>query len=83
MVKYVAGLLFNDNATKVALILKNHGPAALVGKWNAVGGKRTTMSAGQLESPAAAMWREFLEETGTDVQKWEPFLIFAREGKQS
>jgi hypothetical protein len=26
--------------TGVALILRNHGPGAIVGKWNAIGGKR-------------------------------------------
>jgi 8-oxo-dGTP pyrophosphatase MutT (NUDIX family) len=80
MIKYVAGLLFEEERNRVALILKNRGPAAVVGKWNAIGGKRTTMSAGQLESPAAAMWREFLEEAGVDVQSWEPFLILRAKG---
>lgn len=78
--KYVAGLLFDEDRTKVALILKNHGPAAVVGKWNAIGGKRSTMSAGQLESPAAAMYREFSEEAGVDIQAWEPFLILRSKG---
>jgi 8-oxo-dGTP pyrophosphatase MutT (NUDIX family) len=80
MVEYVAGLLFDEDRNRVALILKNHGPAAVVGKWNAIGGKRTTMSAGQPESPSAAMWREFLEEAGVDVQSWQPFLILRAKG---
>jgi ADP-ribose pyrophosphatase YjhB (NUDIX family) len=82
MAKYVAGFLFDEDRNRVALILKNHGPAAVVDKWNAIGGKRTTMSAGQLESPAAAMWREFLEEAGVDVQGWQPFLILRAKGEK-
>jgi 8-oxo-dGTP pyrophosphatase MutT (NUDIX family) len=80
MVKYVAGLLFDEDRNRVALILKNHGPAAVVGHWNAIGGKRSTASAGQLESSAAAMWREFIEEAGVDIQSWEPFLILRAKG---
>jgi 8-oxo-dGTP pyrophosphatase MutT (NUDIX family) len=80
MVKYVAGLLFDDERNKVALILKNHGPDAVVGKWHAIGGKRSTMSAGQTESADAAMWREFLEEAGVDVPSWRPFLILRAKG---
>jgi 8-oxo-dGTP pyrophosphatase MutT (NUDIX family) len=81
MIKYVAGLLFDEDRNKVALILKNHGPAAVVGKWNGIGGKRSTMSAGQTESAPAAMWREFFEEAGVDVQNWEPFLILRARGE--
>ena len=80
MVKYVAGFLFDEDRKRVALILKNHGPASVVDKWNAIGGKRTTMSAGKWEDPAAAMRREFLEEAGVDVQSWQPFLILRAKG---
>ncbi len=80
--KYVAGFLFDENRERVALILKKRGPSAVVGKWNAIGGKRTTMSAGQLESAASAMWREFLEETGVSVETWEPFLILRARGEE-
>lgn len=80
MTKYVAGLLFDDDCSKVALILKNHGPSAVIGKWNGIGGKRGTGSAGQLESSSSAMFREFLEEAGVSVQKWEPFLILRAKG---
>lgn len=82
MIKYVAGLLFDEDRNHVALILKDHGPAAVVGKWNAIGGKRSTASAGQLESSAAAMWREFIEEAGVDIQNWEPFLILRAKGNE-
>ena len=81
MIKYVAGLLFDEDRNKVALILKNHGPAAVLGKWNGIGGKRSTGSARQLESASAAMWREFLEEAGVDIQSWEPFLILRARGE--
>lgn len=82
MVKYVAGFLFDEDRNRVALILKNHGPASVVGKWNAIGGKRSTASAGQLESAPAAMWREFIEEAGVDIQNWRPFLILRAKGKK-
>ncbi len=80
MIKYVAGFLFDEDRNHVALILKNRGPAVLVGKWNAIGGKRTTMSAGQTDSSPAAMWREFMEEAGVDIHNWEPFLILRAKG---
>ncbi|MCE5309665.1 MAG: NUDIX domain-containing protein [Acidobacteriales bacterium] len=74
MTKYVAGFLFSDDRQRVALIHKNHGPAVLVGKWNAIGGKRNLGAPGLPdESADAAMWREFLEETGVGVA-WTPFL---------
>ena len=72
--KYVAGLLFSTEGERVALIHKDHGPAAVVGRWNAIGGKCSTGSAGQPESPDSAIWREFLEEAGVDVS-WTLFLI--------
>jgi 8-oxo-dGTP pyrophosphatase MutT (NUDIX family) len=77
MTKYVAGLLFDSDRQKVALILKDHGPAVLLGHWTAIGGKRIDNHDLGLpdESSAAAMWREFQEETGVDIQNWEPFLI--------
>jgi len=80
--KYVAGLLFDDNREQVALILKNHGPAAVVGHWNAIGGKRVNNQDLGLpdESPTAAMWREFAEEAGVYVENWEPFLILRAKG---
>lgn len=76
MTKYVAGLLFNDDGSKVALIHKNHGPAAVVGRWNAIGGKRVNNSDLKLpdESADAAMSREFIEEAGVCC-KWTRFLI--------
>jgi ADP-ribose pyrophosphatase YjhB (NUDIX family) len=77
MIKYVAGFLFDDTRQKVALILKNHGPAAIVGKWNAIGGKRVDNSDLGVpdESATQAMWREFKEEAGVYVENWELFLI--------
>ena len=82
MIKYVAGFLFDEERTKVALVLKNHGPAAIVGKWNAIGGKRidsTDLSLG-FESGTAAMYREFLEETGVEVRDCTLFLRLRGEG---
>jgi 8-oxo-dGTP pyrophosphatase MutT (NUDIX family) len=74
-VKYVAGFLFNDERSSVALIHKTHGPACMVGKWNAIGGKRKRGEPGLPdESSYAAMWREFQEEAGVAVKGWTPFL---------
>ena len=68
-VKYVAGFLFNEERSAVALIHKTKGPSCIVGKWNAIGGKRETD-----ESSDADMWREFQEEAGVAVKGWVPFL---------
>jgi 8-oxo-dGTP pyrophosphatase MutT (NUDIX family) len=75
MENYVAGFLFNDERSTVALIHKTHGPASMVGKWNAVGGKIKRGGPGlPYESSDAAMWREFQEEAGVAVRGWTPFL---------
>lgn len=68
MIKYVAGLLFSNSGNRVVLIHKNRGPAIVVGRWNAVGGK---VEPG--ESDEAAMRREFAEEAGV-VVAWTRFL---------
>ena len=81
-IKYVAGFLFDEDRAKVALVLKNHGPAAIVGKWNAIGGKRidnTDLGLG-FEGGPAAMYREFLEETGVEVRDWALFLRLKGDG---
>jgi 8-oxo-dGTP pyrophosphatase MutT (NUDIX family) len=81
-VKYVAGFLFNDERSSVALIHKTHGPACMVGKWNAIGGKRKRGEPGLPdESSYAAMWREFQEEAGVPVS-WTPFLKLKGQGWQ-
>ena len=56
--KYVAGFCFDTECDNVALVLKNR-PKWQKGKWNAIGGKIE-----ENETPAKAMSREFLEETG-------------------
>ena len=79
-VKYVAGFLFNDDASAVALIHKTHGPDCMIGKWNAIGGKVKRGAPGMPdESSAAAMWREFQEEAGADV-RWTLFLTLKGQG---
>jgi 8-oxo-dGTP pyrophosphatase MutT (NUDIX family) len=72
---YVAGLLFDCEAEKVALIHKNRGPASLVGRWNAIGGKQDP---GEL--PILAMYREFLEEAGVYYPNWNLFLLLQGPG---
>jgi 8-oxo-dGTP pyrophosphatase MutT (NUDIX family) len=72
MMEYVAGFLFSSDGEKVAFIHKECGPDAVVGRWNAIGGKILT---GQDEKADVAMRREFLEETGTDVVAWTIFLV--------
>lgn len=75
MQAYVAGFLFNEAGTEVALIEKLK-PAWQKGKLNAIGGKVETVyitdSAGNesihhKESPIDAMVREFEEETGVFI----------------
>jgi 8-oxo-dGTP pyrophosphatase MutT (NUDIX family) len=73
MIKYVAGLLFDDSKQRVVLIEKRRGPAAVVGKLNAVGGKIDTIG-GVAETSWAAMTREFREEAGLSL-RWTKFLI--------
>ena len=80
--KYVAGFLFDSNRRRVALVHKTHGPAAIVGHWNAIGGKVKPGEPGLPdESSDAAMWREFMEETGVDVS-WTIFLHLSGPGWQ-
>ncbi|MCK5131740.1 MAG: NUDIX domain-containing protein [Candidatus Sabulitectum sp.] len=62
MIRYVAGLLFDDDMERVALIHKERGPECVVGKWNALGGK---FEPG--ESSIPALIREFEEEGGVKI----------------
>jgi 8-oxo-dGTP diphosphatase len=68
MTEYVAGYLFSSNHADVLLIRKAR-PKWQAGKLNAIGGK---VEVG--ETPAAAMIREFREETGLDIYTWEHTL---------
>jgi 8-oxo-dGTP diphosphatase len=70
MTQYVAGFLFSEDKGSVALIEKKKGPPAVIGKWNAIGGK---IEDG--ETSLAAMKREFIEETGASFElAWLRFL---------
>lgn len=64
MQNYVAGLLFRDNKSQVALVEKTR-PEWQKGKFNAIGGKVEPD-----ETADEAMAREFLEETGAHVTDW-------------
>jgi len=64
MQAYVAGFLFNNEMTKVALVKKSK-PEFLAGKLNAIGGK-----VNEGESYPIAMSREFSEETGVLIREW-------------
>lgn len=74
--RYVAGLMFSESKLNVALVLKNR-PKWQAGLFNAIGGKIE-----EGEDPAAAMVREFKEETGveTNVSDWEFHLELDGEG---
>jgi hypothetical protein len=64
---YVAGFLFRENKTQVALIEKQR-PAWQKGKLNGIGG-RVEID----ETPREAMKREFKEEAGADISQWRAF----------
>lgn len=65
---YGVGLLFTDDLSRVVLIRKVT-PPWQTGLLNGPGGK---VEYG--ESAAIAMRREFQEETGVDVETWEPMV---------
>jgi 8-oxo-dGTP diphosphatase len=67
--QYVAGFLFDANAKHVALIEKQR-PAWQKWQLNGIGGKIELH-----ESAAAAMQREFLEETGLLIEQWKLFCV--------
>ncbi len=77
MDRYVAGFLFNESGSRLALIHKTRGPAAVVGHWTGIGGK---IEDG--ETCAEAMQREFREEAGVLIDDWELFLILIGKGWQ-
>jgi 8-oxo-dGTP diphosphatase len=68
---YVAGFLFGNNKTQVALITKAR-PDWQKGKLNGIGGKVQ-----ETESVYTAMRREFKEEAGADVYDWKLFCILS------
>lgn len=65
--QYVAGFLFSEDGSRVALIRKTK-PAWQSGKLNGIGGK---VEKG--EDALDAMRREFREETGVDQEYWRGF----------
>jgi 8-oxo-dGTP diphosphatase len=67
MTAYVAGFLFDDTGSRVALVRKAR-PEWQAGRLNGVGGH---LEPG--ETGAQAMRREFWEEAGVDLTCWEPF----------
>ena len=68
--KYPMGLMFTENMRQVLLILKNHGPKCVIGRWNGIGGH---IELG--ETPIQCQVREFEEETGvkTTENDWQLF----------
>jgi 8-oxo-dGTP diphosphatase len=72
MQQYVAGLLFDDDASRVALVLKNR-PAWQAGNFNAIGGKIE-----EGEGPSDAMVREFAEEAGVELEDWYFQFVLTR-----
>lgn len=66
---YVVGFLFDYPVNNVVLIKKTH-PPWQEGLCNGIGGK-----AEPGETPLECIRREFMEETGCWVDKWEKFLI--------
>lgn len=76
MVNYVTGFMLSNDGQRVVLIRKRQ-PSWQQGWLNGVGGK---IEPG--ETPAQAMAREFLEETGvqTDPASWQPFVELDESG---
>ncbi len=69
MQRYVAGFLFREDQTEVALVRKKT-PEWQAGKLNGIGGK---VEPGETEY--AAMVREFKEETGLPILGWSPVAV--------
>lgn len=69
MVEYVAGFLFSEEGSIVALVEKQK-PEWQKGKLNAIGGK---IEDG--ETPLTAMIREFDEEAGLLIADWEEVAV--------
>ena len=69
---YVAGFLFSEGLTTIALIEKQK-PTWQKGKHNAIGGKIEPN-----ETADEAMRREFREETGFDVPNWTMFCVLGK-----
>lgn len=69
MMRAVCGFYFSENREHIVLIRKKR-PDWQAGSYNGVGGKIE-----DTEFAKDAMRREFLEETGVDVENWEPFCV--------
>lgn len=74
-INYVAGLMFSEDQTHVALIEKQK-PDWQRGKLNAIGGKIEDSD----EDPGSAMVREFREETGATRINWRHFCTLRFRG---
>lgn len=69
MIEYVAGFMFSEDRSHVALVEKQK-PAWQMGKLNAIGGKIE-----EGETPFLAMIREFKEETGVGCVFWDEVAV--------
>lgn len=68
---YVAGFAwYKDHVWLIKKAMK--GPAAVQGRWNAIGGKIESD-----ETPLQAMVREFEEEVGVRVEDWTLKVVLA------
>lgn len=65
--RWVAGLLFHEDLSYVALVRKNR-PKWQAGRLNAIGG-----SVEEGETAFGAMVREFKEEAGVEINDWKEF----------
>ncbi len=72
--EYSIGFMFTENMRQVLLILKNHGPKCVIGRWNGIGGHI------EAETPIQCQVREFEEETGVKTAEYNWSLFTRLEG---
>ena len=79
MQHYVLTLVFDPRTFHLVTLIKKKGPAFLIGKLTAPGGKRDLLSTG-LETPQQAASREIAEETSLHVPESDWSVLTTKQG---